>query len=116
MIVRLEEMFGHKQTHFGTVKKSLCQSYVHVALTPEGELADKESKDNRWKHAGYYMHAASTVVGLVDFPLELGEALAEAIGKQLKKKVHWGSAPQSEPEEELIDEFDGETEDTDVSE
>lgn len=116
MIVETKEMFGHKQTQFGTIQRPLNQSFVWVRIDDNGELA-KSDKEGRWKHAGYYMHARSVVVGLVDFPLELGEALAEALTKKLGKKVHWGDAPQTvevesvdDCEEDLIDGVDLEDE------
>lgn len=115
MIVNVEEMYGHKQTQFGTVRKPLHQSRVHVRIDDAGELAASE-KEGRWRQAGYYMHASSVVTGLVDFPVELGESLAEALSKKLGKPVYWGDAPQSLPEEptavedDLIDGVDLEDE------
>lgn len=118
MIVLTQEMFGHKRTQFGTIQKPLGQSYVWVRISGDGELAKTET-EGRWKHAGYYMHTHSVVVGLVDFPLELGETLAEALTERLGKKVHWGNAPQSlpnEPVEDFEDEFEREAEDEDLPE
>ena len=119
MIVFTQEMFAHKKTQYGTIQKPIKQSHVFVRITGDGELATSET-EGRWKHAGYYMHALSVVVGLVDFPLELGETLAQALTEKLGKNVYWGDAPQSlpaeQPEEDFDDEFIGEAEGEDMSE
>ena len=110
-----EENKCHKQTQFGTIWKGVRTQNVYLRVDGFGQACELAASENegRWKQCGILHMDRSVVTGLVDFPVEMGEQLAEALSKELGKKVHWGDAPQT-PEGMIADEFDGEAEDSDL--
>ena len=105
MKVKLEHFVVEKKTHFGPVERSTGQDKVYLF----------DDAAEQWKHCGYIAHAARVFTGLVNFPHELGPAVAAECTKQKGFAVRWGGAPEDKPpviqeSEDDEDEFAGEVE------
>ena len=82
--VLIQEFTVPKKTHFGTLEKSTGQDKVYV-----------KTEAGAWRHVGYIGHASLCFTGLVDFPVELGPAVAEECSRQKKLPIRFGGAPET---------------------
>ena len=92
--VRCDDFVITKPTQFGPIERSTGQDKVYV-----------KNETGIWKHVGYLSHAVWVFTGLVDFPQELGVAVAQECTKIKKRPIRFGGAPES------IVEFEEEEED-----
>lgn len=97
--IRCREHFTEKEVYGKRVKKSFGQDFV-----------DLKGDDGRWRHIGYYSHAAKFFSGLVNWDNSLNGEVCEALAKIKGHPVRHSLAPQDEPEqtEDDEDEFEGE--------
>jgi len=86
--VLIEEFFIVESWKGIDVKKSLHQSRVFV-----------KNAEGKFMEYGLLGHQSMMLSGLAGVPNELGEAIAEACSKKLKKKVTFVGEPPMEEEE-----------------